>query len=94
MPGGGPTKSFVEADDWAVLVESEEHGDLLTRCITSFRRIGETFRRDREVHRLRLIPREEMSKRLRDAGFVVDVVTAFGDRPLPPGWAGYAARKP
>ena len=94
VQGGGPTKSFVEADDWAVLVESEEIGDLLTRRITSFRRIGESFRRDREVHRLRLIPRAEMSRRLFDAGFEVEVVTAFGNRPLGRGWAGYLARKP
>jgi SAM-dependent methyltransferase len=94
VQGGGPTKSFVEADDWAVLVESEEIGDLLTRRITSFRRIGETFRRDREVHRLRLIPRAEMSRRLSDVGFEVEVVTAFGNRPLGKGWAGYLARKP
>jgi SAM-dependent methyltransferase len=94
VPGGGPTKAFVEADEWAVLVESEERDDLLTRRITSFRRIGETYRRDHEVHRLRLIPREEMSRRLRDAGFEVEVVTAFGSRPLGPGWVGYLAWKP
>jgi SAM-dependent methyltransferase len=94
LPGGAPTKSFMEADDWAVLVESEEQGDLLTRRITSFRRLGESFRRDREVHRLRLIPRAQLSKRLRDAGFDVDVVTAFAGRPLGPGWVGYPARKP
>src|SRR5256885_9767528 len=59
-PGRGqPARSFVAGPDWAVLVEKAESGRMLTRRITTFRRVGRLYRRGEEVHRLRLHePRE------------------------------------
>ncbi len=43
----------------------------MTRRIVSFRRVGEHYRRDDEVHRVRLFEPSEMSAQLRAAGFRV-----------------------
>ena len=58
VPGGGPIRFFVDQPDWAVLVVSEEDptSRLLTRRITTFRRIGDLYRRDQEIHRQRAYP--------------------------------------
>ena len=50
----GPSRG----EDWAVLVTNEEDDGepVLTRRITSFRRVGDLYRRDQEVHRQRLMP--------------------------------------
>jgi SAM-dependent methyltransferase len=96
VPGGGPYRSYFEKEDWAVLVTTEEDRQkcVLTRHITSFRKVGELYRRDHEVHRLRLFPRAEMAARLRAVGFRVRVLRGYGDSRFPPGLAGFLARKP
>jgi hypothetical protein len=79
-----------------VLVTTEEdppHG-VLTRRITSFRKVGDLYRRDHEVHRQRLIAPADMAERLRAAGFEVDVLSAYGPRPFAAGHAGFLARRP
>src|SRR5207248_9796921 len=57
--GRGPRRICAEGDDWAVLVTAEEdrRRRLLTRSITSFRKVSGLYRRDHEVHRLRLFTR-------------------------------------
>ncbi|MFI5361285.1 MAG: class I SAM-dependent methyltransferase [Elusimicrobiota bacterium] len=58
--------------DWAVLATSSEKRDgTLTREITSFRRVGSTYRRSDETHRLTLLSSRDLSRRLRRAGFSV-----------------------
>jgi SAM-dependent methyltransferase len=96
VSGGGPVQKYFEGDDWAVLVTAVEDRwrRLLTRRITSFRRVGDLYRRDHEVHRLRLFARAELSARLRAAGFRVRGVRGYGTMPFPPGWVGFLARKP
>ncbi len=96
LPGPGPHRGFAEGEDWAVLWTAEEDRErgLLTRHITSFRKVGELYRRDHEVHRLRLSPRAEVAVQLREAGFDVQLFDAYGAMPFPPGWAGFLARKP
>ena len=91
----GASKSFVEGEGWSVLVAAEEdsHG-LLTRRITSFRQVGELYRRSHEVHRLRLLPREQVSSWLRDLGFQAQTLAAYGSTAFGPGQAGFLARKP
>jgi SAM-dependent methyltransferase len=93
---GGTSKSYREGDDWAVLVTVEEDSrqQLLTRHITSFRKVGELYRRDHEVHRLRLVPREQVLPWLRDIGFQVETLDAYGSASFPVGWVGFLARKP
>ena len=92
----GIRRGFTEGDGWACLYEAEEdrHGRTLERRITTFRRHGAAYRRDYEVHRLRLYDRKELATVLRQAGFRVRTVTAYGGPTFPPGYIGFIARKP
>jgi SAM-dependent methyltransferase len=93
---GGSRKNYWLGDDWACLVSAREDAarQLLVREITSFRRVGRTFRRDDEVHRLRLLEPEATAAALRKAGFKVRTVRGYGKMRFPPGWIGFVARKP
>jgi SAM-dependent methyltransferase len=96
VPGTGPRRAYTEGDGWAVLVTAEEdrqHG-LLTRRITSFRRVGELYRRDEETHRLRLMRRSELAGQLRGTGFRVRILSGYGPSRFAPGHVGFLARKP
>jgi SAM-dependent methyltransferase len=96
VPGNGTGRSYFEGDDWAVLVTSEEDREhqLLTRRITSFRRVGTLYRRDQEVHRQRLLDRAELSAQLRDIGFRVHILRGYGTLRFGRGHIGLSARKP
>lgn len=96
VPGPGPAKLHAEGPDWAVLATAEEDAGerLLTRRITAFRQVGDLYRRSHEVHRLRLLPRAELSAQLQAAGFEVEVLAGYGDFVFPAGHAGYLAAKP
>jgi SAM-dependent methyltransferase len=95
VPGGGPLRSWWEADDWAVLVSTEEDRphQVLTRRITSFRRAGELYRRDQEIHRQRLLKRSEVARWLRGIGFRVRILSSYGPLHLGPGHAALMARR-
>jgi len=88
--------SFVEGDDWACLVrfEYDETKDRLTRHITTFRKVGELFRRSRERHVLQLYEAKQVAEWLRRTGFRVRAVRKFGSHRLPPKRVGFIARKP
>jgi SAM-dependent methyltransferase len=96
VKGGGPQRTYMEGDDWAVLVTNEEdvRAGILTKRITSFRRVGELYRRDHEIHRQRLIARSELTGQLRDIGFLVRALKGYGPHEFGPGHAGLIARKP
>jgi SAM-dependent methyltransferase len=96
VPGDGIRRLFVDEADWAVLVVAEEdpQNHVLTRRITTFRRIGELFRRDQEIHKQRLIPRSELLERLRELGFRVRILRGYGPVFFPPVRTGFLARKP
>ena len=96
VSGPGPYRTYVETGDWAVLVTSEEdqRHRFLTRTITSFRRCGELYRRDQEVHRQRLIARSEVVGQLRSIGFRVRILQGYGKLRFGPGHVGMIARKP
>ncbi len=66
-----PMRNFVEGDDWAVLVETSAAGDELIRRIVTFRRVGLSYRRDSEEHRLHLISRNMIATELQSIGFGV-----------------------
>ncbi len=82
-------------EDWAVLSEREEDAQrrTLTRRITSFRLVGEHYRRDGEVHRVRLYEPKGISEELRRAGFRVRTMRAYGSYRLAEGHAVFVARK-
>ncbi|MBI3844280.1 MAG: class I SAM-dependent methyltransferase [Planctomycetes bacterium] len=46
-----------------------------------------------EQHRLRLYSRAELSSDLRDAGFTVRTLTAYGRTPFPKGYVAFVSRK-
>jgi SAM-dependent methyltransferase len=94
--GKGPQKHCREGDDWAILVNTEEDPEhrFLTRRITSFRKVGKLYRREHEVHRLRLYRRAELAGRLREIGFRVSTVSGYGALRFERGWFGLLARKP
>jgi SAM-dependent methyltransferase len=96
VPGGGPLRSYREGDDWAVLFSAEEdrRHRLLTREITSFRKVGDLYRRDHEVHRLRLYRRSELSRELVRIGFRVRTLAGYGKFRFPPGHVGFVAQRP
>jgi len=96
VPGGGAQKNFWEGEDWVVLVTSREdrRRKLVTREITSFRRVGDHYRRDHEMHQQRLLSRLELARELRQAGFQVRTLDGYGSLRFGPGHSGFLARKP
>lgn len=95
VPGPGPRRVHAEGPGWAILADVEEDRESrrLTRRITTFRQVGELYRRDHEVHRQRLFPRREVTELLRGAGFRVRALKGYGELEFPPGLAGFLARK-
>ena len=93
--GPGPTKGFTEGKDWVCLYVAEEDADHqnLTRTITTFRKIGESYRRDDEVHRLELFSRDAIQLELTRIGFAVEDIEGYIDLPFPAGYVGFLARK-
>lgn len=94
--GKGPRQKHREGKDWAVLVEVDEDPvtQRLTRRITSFRKVGEFYKRDEEVHRLQLYRRSDIAKELRETGFRVRTLKSYGEQKMIPGCVGFLARKP
>jgi len=84
-------------------VEADTARNLLTRRITSFRKLGDLYRRDFELHQLQLVdPLEhqlqlvdplEVVASLQDIGFSVQTLDCYGSLPLPRGLVGFMARK-
>ena len=94
--GSVTTKGFTEGEGWVVLVEKEENAKkaTLTRRIVTFRRVKGYYRRDDEVHRLRLHKSTEVAKQLREVGFRVRTMRSYGRYRLPGAHAAFVARKP
>src|SRR4029077_6419131 len=80
VPGSTPARGFTEGPGWTCLYSAEEARRRLplTRTITTFFKVGDTYRRNREVHRLRLYPRADVVQELRSAGFRVQPRNAYG----------------
>jgi hypothetical protein len=78
-----------------VLFEAEEdpRRRLLTRRITTFRRVGRHYRRGEEVHRMRLIPAAEAAARLRRAGFSARILRGYSGERFAPGHSVLVARR-
>ncbi len=93
--GAGPVRSAFETKDWAVFVtlEQDVQRRILTRRITSFRRVGRGHRRSTEFHRQRLFRRGEIERLLRAAGFEVHPLAGYGRARFPRGQVGFIARK-
>ena len=96
VPPGTISRSFRAADDWLVTVEKTEsrRPSVLTRRITTFRKIGSCYRRDEEVHRQRLYRSAEIARALRLEGFTVRATRHYGAYHLPKAHAAFIARMP
>jgi SAM-dependent methyltransferase len=94
IAGEAPVKTHVDGGDWALLMHAtEDHAaGRLTRCITSFRRVGELFRRADECHELELLSPDDLLADLEAAGFETRLVDRYAGHPLPAGLTGYFAR--
>jgi hypothetical protein len=66
----------------------------MERRIVSFRKAGECYRRDEEVHRVRLYDPTELSAELERARFQVRTMRSYGGHQLSEGHAAFVARKP
>ena len=87
-------KNF-SGQDWAILIDVDEDKSrrLLTRRITSFRKVGKLYRRSAETHRLRLYRPPDVAAMLRRAGFRARIVRGYGKLRFKPGHHGFVARK-
>jgi hypothetical protein len=56
--------------------------------------VGEHYRRDDEVHHVRLYDPSELSADLGEVGFEVRTMRTYGDHPLGENHAAFQARKP
>lgn len=89
-----PKQSFVNRPEWSVLVTAWQKDGVLTREITSFRRLSDCYRRSEETHRLRLIEAKFIQQHLKSLGFEVVQLDRYGDTKLPVGLNAYMALKP
>ena len=95
VPPGTRARGFSVGEDWAVLNEKEEDRErgTMERRIVSFRKVGEHYRRDEEVHRVRLYDSEEVEAKLEEAGFEVTTMGGYGDYPFGENHAAFVGRR-
>ena len=88
------TRNWRAGDDWAVMFEATEDRkrELLTREITTFRRVGRTYRRSHERHVLRVYQTREVLHTLATAGFQAMSTDRYGRLRMLPGRKAFWAR--
>jgi SAM-dependent methyltransferase len=91
----GPVMKHAEGRDWAILVgvEEEPRTHVLTRRITTFRKIGRSYRRMQETHRQQLHSRNDIAGLLNRAGFQVRLMSRYGRFKLAEGQVAFTAKK-
>jgi SAM-dependent methyltransferase len=74
-------KLFVENNEWAVLVEKDENKreKILTRRIITFRKRGNKYTRNEEIHKQKLFSSQLIISELRSLGFAVKKYKGYGD---------------
>lgn len=88
-------RTWASGPDWAVLAEVAPgpRAQVLDRRITTFRQVGEHYRRESEVHRLRLWSQREVSEALEQTGFSFRIHGGYGGRKVGPGRRVFEARR-
>jgi SAM-dependent methyltransferase len=87
--------SWRSGEGWTIAMEASLDGRLLTRRIETSRRIHSGWRRDAEVHVLRLYSQDELLALLSEAGLAARVVPGgYGGGELPPGIVVFEAQAP
>ena len=91
----GSNRSFWQGPDWACLTEfvQDERRHLLTRLVTTFRKVGKHYRRAQETHVQQLYNASQLASDLRKIGFTVRLVRGYGDLRFAKAHAGLIARK-
>jgi SAM-dependent methyltransferase len=79
-------RTWRSGDGWAVLVETTEDQSerTLVRTIETFRRVGDLYRRSREIHAVRLFCVTKLYNQLTSFGFVTETAQSYGAQQLPP----------
>jgi SAM-dependent methyltransferase len=79
-------KTWKSGDDWALAVETTENQNdrTLIRNIEIFRRIGDLYRRSREVHVVRLFDVARLCDQLASFGFTTEKAQSYGAQQLSP----------
>ena len=92
----GRRRGFSEGPNWACLFEAVEDraSQMLTRTITTFLRQGDSYRRDQEVHKLRLFQKAELIEPLKALGFRTRILRGYGEYAFPVGYLAVVATKP
>ena len=82
-------------EDWAVLSETKEDQSArtLVRSIETFRKVGDLYRRAREVHQVRLFDSSEVCGWLEAAGFHVSTAPRYGKYQLAPRRQAFFCRR-
>jgi SAM-dependent methyltransferase len=76
------SRVWSSGEDWAVLVKAEETDRTVIRTIETFRRVGDCYRRGREVHRIRVFDSAVMCDQLSTSGFETETNQSYGAQPL------------
>ena len=89
ISSAGPSldaRAWKSDDEWAILYETREDRATarLTREIEVFRRHGSGYRRTKELHHVKLFDEVELARWLEQAGFSVQVTSAYGNIQLAP----------
>jgi SAM-dependent methyltransferase len=79
-------RTWRSGDDWAVLVETleDQAEKRLVRTVEVFRRVGQGYRRSREVHKVRLFDVSKLCDQLSSLGFATETSQSYGAERLPP----------
>lgn len=95
VPGGGPVTTTAVGDDWAAIATvSEDKRGMLTRQITSLRKVKGGIRMQEEEHRQRLVPANKVLEMLRKVGFKVRSQQGYDGERFAPGHTVFIARRP
>jgi SAM-dependent methyltransferase len=97
-PATAPVEPRIHArlgENWACIAYIEEDGakHSLVRHITTFTKVGATYRRRNELHQLKVYSKSEMIRWLRETGFRVRSYRRYGDYRLAPRQSVYVACK-
>jgi SAM-dependent methyltransferase len=92
----GSDRRFWKGRDWACLTEfdHDRRRDLLTRRITTFRKVGRQYRRAEETHVQQLYRGSQLAGDLREIGFRVRTIRGYGALRFLKAQVGLIARRP
>lgn len=94
-PIGEPQVSVELGDDWGVITEAvEDRRGMLTRTVTTLRKVDGNVRSAEQTDRLRLIPQAKVLAMLRKAGFRARSFQGYDGERVAPGHSVFIARRP